>query len=265
MAGSSGSRTSAGWHQGRGAWREGGKGAGDGRSDFKWGLGEEIPASAAAAANYRENKSGCLREDRPSSMPPPPTPPPPPPPPPSPPPPPMSPPPLPPLPPPLPPPPQPQPLSQQQQRAMHKSREPCSILPQEQAATLLLHPSSHTQIAKSCSAPPHASTRSAIGGVGCRRTRGRADGYHAIPRYIALLAGDSPANDLRDLVQRSRSGRLGDCEGAGLGQNPVQPTPQTGPLNTTPADHQSAAEKGLIFVFSDFCAICAITLCEIDA
>ena len=29
-------------------------------------------------------------------------------------------------------------------------------------------------------------------------------------------------------------------------------------LKTTPADHQSAAEKGLIFVFSDFCAICAI-------
>jgi len=42
---------------------------------------------------------------------------------------------------------------------------------------------------------------------------------------VTLLAGDSPANDLRDLVQRSRSGRLGDCEGAGLRQNPVQPTP----------------------------------------
>ena len=51
MAGRGGSRTSAGWHQGRGAWREGGKGAGDGRSDFKWGLGEKIPASVAAAAD----------------------------------------------------------------------------------------------------------------------------------------------------------------------------------------------------------------------
>jgi len=35
-------------------------------------------------------------------------------------------------------------------------------------------------------------------------------------------------------------------------------------LKMTPADHQSAAGKGLIFVFSDFCAICAISLCEID-
>jgi hypothetical protein len=87
MAGRGGSRTSAGWHQGRGAWREEGKGAGDGRSggfqmqgkregardeevkeeqkqagtgggrwrdgrsDFKWGLGEKIPASVAAAAD----------------------------------------------------------------------------------------------------------------------------------------------------------------------------------------------------------------------
>jgi hypothetical protein len=29
-------------------------------------------------------------------------------------------------------------------------------------------------------------------------------------------------------------------------------------LKTTPKDQQTAAEKGLPFVFSDFCAICAI-------
>ena len=39
----------------------------------------------------------------------------------------------------------------------------------------------------------------------------RPDTMHVLPRYIGLLAGDSPVNALRDLVQRSRSGRLDAC------------------------------------------------------